>query len=165
MAPVNRRSFITKLGGAAAWPLATRAQQSEPPLVGYIGSSSAEVNVKRVAAFRKGLAETGFVEGNNVTIEFRWAQGREERMPGLVADLIQRRVAVIATPANTAGAIAAKAATSTIPIVFSAGGDPVALGLVASMNRPGGHATGVNILNVELTAKRLGLDRESVAEG
>ncbi len=130
------------------------------PVVGYIGSSSAEVNVKRVAAFRKGLAATGFVEGRNVAIEYRWAGGRDDRQPELVADLIQRRVAVIATPANTAGALAAKAATATIPIVFGAGGDPVELGLVASMNRPGGNVTGINILNVELTPKRLGLLRE-----
>jgi len=157
---MRRREFITLLGSAAAWPLAARAQQPALPVIGYIGSSSAEVNVKRVSAFRKGLGDTGFVEGRNVTIEFRWAQGREERMPDLVADLIRRGVAVIATPANTAGALAAKAATSTIPIVFGAGGDPVGLGLVDSMNRPGGNVTGVNILNVELTAKRLGLLRE-----
>jgi putative ABC transport system substrate-binding protein len=157
---MRRREFITLLGSAAAWPLAARAQQPALPVIGYIGSSSAEVNVKRVSAFRKGLGDTGFVDGRNVTIEFRWAQGREERMPDLVADLIRRGVAVIATPANTACALAAKAATSTIPIVFGAGGDPVELGLVDSMNRPGGNVTGVNILNVELTAKRLGLLRE-----
>jgi putative ABC transport system substrate-binding protein len=157
---MRRREFITLLGSAAVWPLAARAQQPALPVIGYIGSSSAEVNVKRVSAFHKGLGDTGFVEGRNVTIEFRWAQGREERMPDLVADLIRRGVAVIATPANTAGALAAKAATSTIPIVFGAGGDPVGLGLVDSMNRPGGNVTGVNILNVELTAKRLGLLRE-----
>jgi putative ABC transport system substrate-binding protein len=157
---MRRREFITLLGSAAAWPFAARAQQPALPVIGYIGSSSAEVNVKRVSAFRKGLGDTGFVEGRNVTIEFRWAQGREERMPDLVADLIRRGVAVIATPANTAGALAAKAATSTIPIVFGAGGDPVELGLVDSMNRPGGNVTGVDILNVELTAKRLGLLRE-----
>jgi putative ABC transport system substrate-binding protein len=157
---MRRREFITLLGSAASWPLAAHAQQPALPVIGYIGSSSAEVNVKRVSAFRKGLGDTGFVEGRNVTIEFRWAQGREERMPDLVADLIRRGVAVIATPANTAGALAAKAATSTIPIVFGAGGDPVELGLVDSMNRPGGNVTGVDILNVELTAKRLGLLRE-----
>ena len=142
------------------WPPTAHAQQPALPVVGHIASSSAEVNVKRVAAFRKGLAATGFVEGRNVAIEYRWAGGREERMPELVADLIRRGVAVIATPVNIAGALAAKAATSTIPIVFSAAGDPVALGLVASLNRPGGNVTGVHNLNVELTAKRLGLLRE-----
>jgi putative ABC transport system substrate-binding protein len=158
---MKRREFIMLIAGAAtAFPLAARAQQPALPVVGYIGSSSAEVNLKRVAAFRKGLAGTGFVEGRNMAIEFRWAGGREERQPELVADLVRRGVAVIAAPANTAGALAAKAATATIPIVFSAGGDPVALGLVASMNRPGGNVTGINILNVELTAKRLGLLRE-----
>jgi hypothetical protein len=161
---INRRTFLAFGAGTAAVsllrPLAAGAQQL--PVIGYIGSGSAEVNVKRLAAFRKGLADTGFVEGRNVAIELRWAGGREERMPELVADLIQRRVALIATPVNNAGALAAKAATSTIPIVFSAAGDPVALGLVASLNRPGGNVTGVHNLNVELTAKRLGLLRELV---
>jgi ABC-type uncharacterized transport system substrate-binding protein len=159
---VRRREFITLLGGAAVCLAArpARAQQSTMPVVGYLGSTSPEMSAKRLAAFRKGLRDSGFEEGRNVTIEFRWADAREERMPELVADLIRRGVAVIVAPATTAGALAAKAATTTIPIVFAAGSDPVALGLVTSLSRPGGNITGVTILGVELTAKRLGLLRE-----
>jgi putative ABC transport system substrate-binding protein len=159
---MRRREFMAGLGGAAAmWPLAARTQQPAPPVVAFIDSGSADASARRVAAFRKGLNETGTVEGQNLTVEFHWLEGRTDCVPALVADLVRRHVAVIATGSNAA-TLAAKAATATIPIVFANAGDPVQLGLVTSLARPGGNATGINFFNNEVVAKRLALLHELV---
>jgi putative tryptophan/tyrosine transport system substrate-binding protein len=157
---VRRREFIALVGGAATWLSAARAQQPALPVIGYLGNSSFDLYKDRLVAFRQGLNETGYVEGRNVSIEFRWAEDHNDRWPALMEDLLGQQVAVIAVAGSTAGAHAAKAATTTIPIVFSIGGDPIQLGLVASLNRPGGNLTGVTVLNVEVGPKRLELLRE-----
>ncbi len=154
---IGRRQFISAFGGAAVvWPLVAGAQQATMPVVGFIREGSADTNARFVAAFRKGLNEAGYTEGQNVTVEYNWLEDQYDRLPAVISDLVRRQVAGIVTPGDNV-ALAAKAATATIPIIFATGEDPVQLGLVASLARPGGNATGINFLNTEVNAKRLRL--------
>jgi putative tryptophan/tyrosine transport system substrate-binding protein len=155
-----RRDFIALVGGAAAWGLPARAQQPGMPVIGYLGPESPGPYASRLSAFRKGLAETGYVEGRNVAVEFRWAEGQYQRLPTLAMELVNHQVTVIVAPGGAPIALAAKSATATIPIVFEMGGDPVALGVVDSLSRPGGNITGVSSLSVEVSRKRLEFMRE-----
>jgi putative tryptophan/tyrosine transport system substrate-binding protein len=159
---MRRREFIAGLGSAAAWPVVGHAQRRALPVIGYLSNGSLDTRRDLLAAFLGGLAETGFVEGRNVDIEYRWADDRTERLPALAADLVRRQVAAIAAPSTAATALAAQAATQDIPVVFLTGADPVELGLVTSFNRPGGNLTGVAVLSAQLAAKRLELLREFV---
>src|SRR5262249_24960795 len=160
MVDLRRREFITLLGAAVAWPLAARAQQPAMPVIGYLYSGAPEASAPMLAAFRKGPSEAGFSEGRNVEIECRWANNEPERLPGLAAGLVRRRGAVIVSPGTSTATLAAKGSTTTIPIIFRTGGDPIELGLVTSLNRPGGNVTGVGAMSAEVGAKRLGILHE-----
>jgi putative tryptophan/tyrosine transport system substrate-binding protein len=162
---VKRREFITLLGGAAAsWPIAARAQQSTMPIIGYLSARSSDDTTHLVEAFRRGLKETGFIDGQNVAVEYRWALGEYGRLPAIAAEFARRPVAVIVATGGEPAALAAKTATSTVPIVFSIGGDPIKQGLAASFNRPGGNSTGITLLTNQLAPKRLGLLRQLVPQ-
>jgi putative tryptophan/tyrosine transport system substrate-binding protein len=163
MTDISRRKFIVAVGTAAVTrPSTTHAQQPTMPVIGFLGNASAERWARRVRAFQQGLSEAGYVEGQNVSIVYRWAEGKNDRLPGLAADLVRQNVTLIAAPGSTPAVLAAKAATSTIPVVFAMGSDPIAIGLVASLSRPGGNVTGATTLSVELGPKRLELMHELV---
>src|SRR6478672_6267436 len=161
---MKRRKFITLLGGAAAWPLGARAQQSTMPIIGYLSARSPDDTTHLVEAFRQGLKESGVIDGQNVTVEYRWALGQYGRLPAIAAEFARRPVAVIVATGGEPAALAAKTASSTVPIVFSIGGDPVKQGLAASFNRPGGNSTGITLLTNQLEPKRLGLLRQLVPQ-
>jgi putative tryptophan/tyrosine transport system substrate-binding protein len=164
MSLMPRRGFIALIGGAAAWPVASRAQQPKMPVIGFLASASASAYSNTIASFQTGLNETGYFEGRNLQVEYRWADFHYDRLPALAAELVQRRVAAIFTTGSVISAMAAKSATATIPIVFANGSDPVQYGLVASLNRPGGNVTGINFINSALAPKRLELLRELVPQ-